>query len=535
MSSEPYYTTDSYGKPQASGYSHPKPYVQTNQKEAPNHEQNSSSPSPVLTSPYENDQYIDGADLEQQSDPYKWTKGEVQPKRYNDLFCGILFYTHLVVMMGLGIKFIPLLYDDLSQQFGNRRLYTPTASSVSSLLEMSRFAVESILNKQIRKLEDINDSDFDMNEILIMVAIAGGAGFFLAGMSLPLMIFLPRTLIKFSLLWNLLVPLAIIVIGYLTNFHLLILAGFLAFVLLAWYTYSQWERIPFAAANLGTAVTAVQNNLELLVHAYSSIILLFGWSIIWILISVSVLYEVGDCNGGLNCQNDINLMVVGGLLFSFYWTFQIIKNVVHVTVAGTVASWWFTNQKHYLCCFSPAVFMSWVRAVTYNFGSICFGSIFVAILESIQSIIKSLRDDDLDDNVLFCCLDCCLGFMARITACFNQWAFVFVSIYGYNFAEAGWNATRLFRTRGWTTIITDNLADSVLFIMSLGVGQITGAVAVITARMLELHLGDVIPLSLGALIGFGLSRYVLVIFVQKHKLPLIYTKSLSNFCFVLSL
>lgn len=40
---------------------------------------------------------------------------------------------------------------------------------------------------------------------------------------------------------------------------------------------------------------------------------------------------------------------------------------------------------------------------------------------------------------------------------FNQWAFVFVGLYGYNFLESGKNVINLFKTRGWTTIITDQV------------------------------------------------------------------------------
>ena len=63
----------------------------------------------------------------------------------------------------------------------------------------------------------------------------------------------------------------------------------------------------------------------------------------------------------------------------------------------------------------------------------------------------------------------------------HQRAYVFVGLYGYTFLEAGKNVITLFKTRGWTTIITDNLAQSVLSMLSAAVGLLTGLVAMAIA------------------------------------------------------
>ena len=75
-----------------------------------------------------------------------------------------------------------------------------------------------------------------------------------------------------------------------------------------------------------------------------------------------------------------------------------------------------------------------------------------------------------------------------------MWAFVFVGLYGYTFLEAGKNVINLFKTRGWTTIITDTLAQGVLSMVSAAVGLITGLVALGIAHGQGMVFGD----SLGA-------------------------------------
>jgi len=48
-----------------------------------------------------------------------------------------------------------------------------------------------------------------------------------------------------------------------------------------------------------------------------------------------------DAMGGGECDNEPSSFLVFAMLLSYHWTFQVIKNVVHVTVAGAVGTWWF--------------------------------------------------------------------------------------------------------------------------------------------------------------------------------------------------
>lgn len=96
----------------------------------------------------------------------------------------------------------------------------------------------------------------------------------------------------------------------------------------AYYAHCVWGRIPFAAANLVTAVTAVRANIGLALYAYISLILLFGWSIWWSITAVSTILVLGDCDTSGVCANEVNPFVVFLFLVSYYWTVQVITNVV---------------------------------------------------------------------------------------------------------------------------------------------------------------------------------------------------------------
>lgn len=215
------------------------------------------------------------------------------------------------------------------------------------------------------------------------------------------------------------------------------------FALTCYYAYVVWGRIPFAACNLETATTAVKSNLGLAFYAYGSLFLAAGWAAWWMVAFVSTLYVAGGCDGQGNCAKDPSGMLVFVLLLSCYWTFQVIQNVVHVTVAGTVGTWWFVPTEGSSFC-SRAVRDSFVRSVTTSFGesvrghplchlllllpwrmmrnarsdsicilylllwtpgSICMGSLLVAIIEASKQMVKSLRESgELFSHGSVCCV-----------------------------------------------------------------------------------------------------------------------------------
>jgi hypothetical protein len=248
---------------------------------------------------------------------------------------------------------------------------------------------------------------------------------------------------------------------------------------------------------LVTAVTAVQANLGLTLYAYISLILLFGWSLWWSAASFSAVLVLGDCDASGNCSRQVSGIIIFLLLLSYYWTMQVITNVVHVTVSGTVGTWWFAPREANGCC-SSAVRESYVRAMTTSFGSICLGSLIVALIQALREMIHQLRENG--DSFLACCAECLIGCLESMVEYFNRWAYVYVALYGMSFMEAGSSVMTLFRNRGWTTIITDLMIDTVLTMVSLGVGALTALVGALLG--VAFHVGSAATIGAAAFIGF---------------------------------
>lgn len=150
-----------------------------------------------------------------------------------------------------------------------------------------------------------------------------------------------------------------------------------------------WSRIPFASVNLLTACTAVKQNCGVIFVAYLYVIVAFGWSILWSIAFVGVYDQV---IATVNGENTINYGYYFLLFLSFFFTHQVIQNCTHVTVSGTVGSWWFSPE-HSGCC-SGGVMGSVIRTLTTSFGSVCFGSLLVAILQATKAVAQAARGED---------------------------------------------------------------------------------------------------------------------------------------------
>ena len=99
------------------------------------------------------------------------------------------------------------------------------------------------------------------------------------------------------------------------------------------------------------------------------------------------------------------------LVLSFYWTHQVLKNVVRATVSGVVGTWWFSPIEAGSFC-STAVSASFIRSTTYSLGSICFGSLIVAILHMLRNSLRRAQSDR-NGGFLRCIALCILTYIER--------------------------------------------------------------------------------------------------------------------------
>jgi hypothetical protein len=355
--------------------------------------------------------------------------------QFRDVLWAVLFYAHLVAMAYATVVYGSSFSQDMLDAYAsddnnntNRRQMSETwnqPSNQSSIVSYvprfvsasMRFLMQSISETSIHRYlqendaaTDNTDTDIQFNSEVLMTTLLVSVmiGLVISTLALGFMMAFAATLIRMALIFN------IVFFSFMGFVSLLwgvlgsaiIMLFFAAFS--TYYAYMVWSRIPFAAANLRTSLAAVRANIGVAFYSYLSIGLIFGWSVWWGLTTIATVYTVSNCDvaDGSACDGNAGTAIFILFLLSYYWVVQVLNNVVHVTTAGTVGTWWFTPSEANGCC-SSAVCNSYFRSITYSFGSICLGSLIVAIIQTVKEIIHSARDNN--DSALACCAECLIG------------------------------------------------------------------------------------------------------------------------------
>jgi len=347
-----------------------------------------------------------------------------------------------------------------------------------------------IISMNIAQGENGDAGAGGLQNFAALVAIGVIVSTILSSASISLMARYPTEMVKIGLISSTILTGAMAILFILSGQVLIALLGLFIFAITLCYVRQVWSRIPFAAANLKTALSAVQSNMGLTIVAYLMMALAFAWTGFWI---AGMATSLDSSNGA----------VVFLLLVSFYWTFEVFCNTIHVTTAGTVGTWWFVPGEAN-GCWSTAIRDSFRRASTYSFGSICMGSLLVAVIRALRAMAQRAREDR-DMQLLYCLIQCILACIEDIVQYFNKWAYVYVGLYGFGYIEAGRNVFQLFEQKGWSVLITDDLNDRVLFMMSLSVGVVTGIIGALAAMIDQNLFGD-------ATAAFGTTFFVGLIF-----------------------
>ena len=381
------------------------------------------------------------------------TRGEKQPSQYRDSAFALLFVGHLLAVGFFGFAWgIPFVREGLPSA-GNSNNHDNDNESLAGILGLCFLSA--------------------VGAMLII--------FFFFGV----MIRYAEKLIQGSLCISIGLTLLFAIAFAAEGVVVLAVIYFLMFLLVIWYAVSVWSRIPFATANLVTATTAIKSNMGIIPVAFGLVVALVAWIFVWTLSMTGVYMRTRTCDATTGDCDDGTAGKVAGLfmMLSFYWTSEVLKNVLVVTVSGVVGTWWFAPHEAN-SFWSPAILDSLSRASTYSFGSVCLGSLVMALIQVLHQLVHEARRSNDRNSVLLCILECIVALIESIAEYFNKFTLIYIGLYGYDYLTAGKKVMELFKNRGWTTIINNNLLLRTLLLVNLAVGALTGCVGVLVCLLI---------------------------------------------------
>ncbi|PRP77509.1 hypothetical protein PROFUN_14268, partial [Planoprotostelium fungivorum] len=264
-----------------------------------------------------------------------------------------------------------------------------------------------------------------------------------------------------------------------------------------WFSWR--SRIPFASLMLRTVSGVTQRYHGMTVISYLSLFVSIFWIVLWVLTVIfldqGLSSKVVDQNGQSHIERPTAVYVLYVfLLLSFYWVAQVIKNVVHVTTSGTVASWYFLYGTEAMPV-NPSI-ASFKRATGTSFGSICLGSLIIAALQTIRTLLRGLRGNH---DILNAIIDCFLSIIENLVRYFNKYAFAQIAIYGKSYCEAAKDTWAMFEQHGFMAVVNDDITGTVLGMSTLLGGVLNGVLGAILSVILFPQNSN----ALAAMIIFG--------------------------------
>ncbi|OIW30199.1 duf580 domain-containing protein [Coniochaeta ligniaria NRRL 30616] len=246
---------------------------------------------------------------------------------------------------------------------------------------------------------------------------------------------------------------------------------FLIFSIFTAFCFYTWiPRIPFSVLMLQTAIDVSKKHGHVyLVSAGGGFLAtaFAAWYSVT-LVAIYVKYEPSANNaacseGAGGCGKGKVIGLIAFVTFASYWISEWLKNTIHTTISGVYGSWYF-NVNNYPTKVTRGALR---RALTYSFGSISFGSLLVAIINSLRQLCSIARQQSASNGdtlgaIMFCVLGCLIGILDWAVQFINRYAFSHIALYGKPYLAAAKDTWRLIKDRGIDALINECLIGPVL-------------------------------------------------------------------------
>ncbi len=222
------------------------------------------------------------------------------------------------------------------------------------------------------------------------------------------------------------------------------------------------------------------------------------------------------------------------LIYSFH---TLPQNIVHVTVAGVVATWWADPDSLSTCC-NGVLRELFTRSLTTSFGSICLGSLVVPPLDFLRNTCSFCCDfyappssahdtADLSNHGKYgeCKFADSVSEASSpvtnlpvptspfdgIIRYFNDYGFTYVGIYREGFNTSSRKATDVFKAREWVGVSSDRLVPHVLAMISVFITLGSGCFGLVVEEFdgysfTNFQKPTSTAFAIGCWVGFVISR-----------------------------
>jgi len=249
---------------------------------------------------------------------------------------------------------------------------------------------------------------------------------------------------------------------------------FLVFTLISAFCYwGMRSRIPFSAEVLVTVIDVMKSYKSTLIVSALGLLISGIFSLIFtaVVVATYMKFDPKQSNEGCSvsggsCSKATLIGVLFFVFFAGYYITEVIRNVIHVTISGVYGTWYYLSKSDQGQPKWPAS-GAFKRAMTYSFGSICFGSLIVTFIDLLKQGLNLLRQNasaagEQCAQCGYLILDILLRIIEWLARFFNQYAYSYIALYGDGYISAAKATWHLIRQKGIDALVNECLVGTAL-------------------------------------------------------------------------
>ncbi|CAF0775776.1 unnamed protein product [Rotaria sp. Silwood1] len=156
--------------------------------------------------------------------------------------------------------------------------------------------------------------------------------------------------------------------------------------------------------------------------------------------------------------------------FMLFWLTAFVIGFSQLVLAGIYARYYWDRERFGIPCSSLCA--SLFRALIFHLGTIAFGSLIIAIVKLIRSILEYVEEKVKDKTgtiarCVFCCCRCCLFCLEKFLKFLNRNAYIITAIYGTGFFTSARRAFHLIVSNPLRLLVIDKVCDFLIFLGKL--------------------------------------------------------------------
>jgi len=202
-------------------------------------------------------------------------------------------------------------------------------------------------------------------------------------------------------------------------------------------------------------------------------------------------------------------------LFMFLWTQDFTISSAYFITVGAVAQWYWKMDKKDV---SGPIRKSYKRYILYNLGTVCFGSLIIAIVQMIRIIMMIYinRMKKMENNpamkkiiaVMQCVINCCMWCIEKIIGYLNKNAYIMAATHGHSFCTGALKGFMLLMRNFMRVAAINMVTPAIMFFGKLFICLTTFAIVYLASTNAAAQLGlmdgaPILTLFICAIIGFG--------------------------------